>query len=230
MTLGMPFLYGRAMPTTRRRVRRMVITKTLGVMAMLMTPVQQILVFAFLLIQPERPLSHADSLYALGRLGWLWRAGAVVTGLGIIALAWGFSRSLARGMRVRLAVTTMFVGGLAVASTGVFPTDPPLDDGTVGYTISGVLHFVFGLLGILSLLVVVFALKGVFKRDARWTQAARPTTWLAWWLLAGVVALFVFPEQSTAAGVTQRLVFIPEAAWAVWVSRRVAQLARTDME
>ncbi|HVR77022.1 MAG TPA: hypothetical protein VMS99_01385 [Acidimicrobiia bacterium] len=43
------------------------------------------------------------------------------------------------------------------------------------------------------------------------------------------MALFVLPEQSTAAGVTQLLIFIPEASWAVWVSRRVAQLARTDM-
>lgn len=138
-------------------------------MAMLMTPDQQILVFAFLLIQPERPLSDLDSARALGRLGWLWRAEAVVTGLGIIILAWGLSRSLTRGKRVRLAATTMFVGGLAVLGTGVFPTDPPLGDGTVGYTMSGVLHFVFGLLGFLGLLVVVFVLKVVFKRDPRWT-------------------------------------------------------------
>ena len=229
MTLGMASPYSRAMGTTQRGMRRTVRTETLGVIEMLMTPVQQILVFVFLLIQPDRPLSDADSLYALGRLGWLWRAGAIVTGLGIMILACGMSRSLAMGKRVRLAVTTMFVGGLAVAGTGVFPTDPPLDDGTIGYTTSGVLHFVFGLLGFLSLLVVVFVLKGVFKRDPRWTQAARSTTWLAWWLLAGVVALFVLPEQSMAAGVTQRLVFIPEAVWAVWVGRHVAQLARSDV-
>jgi hypothetical protein len=193
---------------------------------MALVPTQQILVFAFLAIQPDRPLSDADSLYALGTLGWLWRVGAIVTGLGVIAVAWGLSRSLAKGKRVRLAVSTMIGGGLAVIGTGVFPTDSPRPDGTVGYTTGGVLHFVFGILAFLALLVTVFLLKGVFRRDPRWFQAARPTAWLAWWLLAGVILLVSLPEYSTAAGVTQRLVFIPEAVWAVWVGWRIRRLGR----
>jgi hypothetical protein len=89
-----------------------------------------------------------------------------------------------------------------------------------------VLHFVFGVLAFLALLVTVFLLKGVFRRDPRWSEAARPTAWLAWWLLAGVVLLVSLPEYSTPAGVTQRLVFIPEAVWAVWVGWRVRRLGR----
>jgi hypothetical protein len=50
--------------------------------------------------------------------------------------------------------------------------------------------------------------------------------WLSWWLLAGVVLLVSLPEDSTAAGVTQRLIFIPEAVWAVWVGRRIRRLGR----
>jgi hypothetical protein len=209
-------------PTGASRVS----TETLGALAMAMVPVQQVMVFAFLAIQPDRPMSDADSLYALGTLGWLWRAGAIATGVGVIVLAWGLSRSLARGKRVRLAVATMIGGGLAVIGTGVFPTDLPRADGTVGYTAEGVLHFIFGILGLLALLGTVFLLRGVFRRDPRWSDAALPTVWLSWWLLAGVVLLVSLPEDSTAAGVTQRLIFIPEAVWAVWVCRRIRRLGR----
>lgn len=202
-------------------------TEALGAVAMALVPVQQVLVFAFLIIQPDRPLSDADSLYALGQLGWLWRTGAIATGLGVVALAWGLSRSLTAGKRVRLALTTMVLGGLAVIGTGVFPTDLPRPDGTVGYTTGGVLHFIFGILGLLALLVTVFMLRGVFRRDPRWSDGVRPTAWLAWWLLAGVILLFVLPEYSTATGVTQRLVFVPEAAWAVWVGWQIRRLGRS---
>jgi len=193
-------------------------TRILGTAAMVTYPVQQILVFAFLVLQPGRPLSDMDSLYALGAWGWLWRAGAIVTGAGIVLLAVGLSRSLASGKRVRLGTTTMTLGGLAVIGTGVFPTDVPLDGGTVGYTMSGVLHFAFGIIAFLALLVTVFALKGVFRRDPRWSFAARPTAWLALWLLAGVVLLFTIPEGTTVAGVVQRFVFIPNAVWGVWLA------------
>lgn len=66
--------------------------------------------FAFLVLQPGRPLSDMDSLYALGAWGRLWRAGAIVTGAGIVLLAVGLSRSLASGKRVRLGITTMTLG------------------------------------------------------------------------------------------------------------------------
>jgi len=226
---GNPASYDRCMDEKPTRAKGRVSTETLGTVAMALVPVQQVLVFAFLVIQPDRPLSDLDSLYALGTLGWLWRAGAIATGLGVIVLAWGLSRSLARGKRVRLAVTTMICGGLAVIGTGVFPTDPPRPDGTVGYTTGGVLHFIFGILGLLALLVTVFLLRGVFRRDPRWSNAVRWTARLAWWLLAGVVLLVSLPEDSTAAGATQRLIFIPEAVWAVWIGWRIRRLGPPAM-
>jgi hypothetical protein len=205
----------------------MVTTTTLSRLAVTMVPIQQLLVFAFAFIQSDRPLSDADSLYALGRLGWLWQVGAGISGLGTIILALGLRRSLARGRRVRFAVSAMILGGVAVLGTGVFATDAPLDDGTVGYTQTGILHFVFGLVGLLTLLVVIFVLKGVFRRDPRWAQAASPTRWLAWWLATGVALLVFLPEGSTKSGVTQRLVFLPEVIWAVWVARQVGQLGES---
>ena len=196
-------------------------TKLVGTIAMFMLPAQQVLVFVFLVIEPDRPLSDADSLYALGEFGWLWRAGAVVSGLGVLALALGLTASLAPGKRVKAAISTLVLGGLALMATGVFPTDPPLEDGTVGYTTAGVLHFVFGILGLVTLLVAVFLLQGVFKRDRRSSYASRPTRWLAWWLLAGVVLLLALPENTIPAGVVQRVVFIPEAIWGVWLAWRI---------
>lgn len=209
------------MSTRTDEVKAGSLARLIGTVAMLTLPAQQFLVFAFLFIQPDRPLSDADSLYALGELGWLWRAGAIVSGLGVLALAIGLAVSLAPGKRVKAAIMTLVIGGLALMATGVFPTDPPLKDGTVGYTVGGVLHFVFGILGLLCLLVAVFLLKGVFQRDPRWSSASRPTRWLAWWLLAGVFLLIVLPEGSTSAGVVQRVVFIPEAIWGVWLAWRI---------
>lgn len=195
---------------------------------MLAQPAQQILVFVFLFLQPDRPLSDADSLYALGELGWLWQVGAIVSGLGVLTLAVGLAMSLTPGRKVKAALAVLVIGGLALMGTGVFPTDRPLEDGTVGYTTGGVLHFLFGILGLLSLLVAVFLLVGVFQRDPRWSSASRPTRWLAWWLVAGVVLLFAVPEGSTSAGVVQRVVFIPEVIWGVWLAWRMRRIGTVN--
>lgn len=212
------------MEATSPPARSVVGPETLGVLAMVMFPLQFVLNFAFLFIQPDRPLSDPNSTYALGRLGWLWRAGAVVTGLGIVALALGLGQSLAKGKRVRLAVTTMVIGGLAVIGTGVFPTDEPIDVETVGLTTTGALHLIFGLLGLLSLIIVLFVLWGVFRRDPRWTRASRPTGWLAWWNVAAF-ALFIALGDSAATGFMQRFVS-PEVVWVLWLGWRVRQLGQ----
>lgn len=225
MTLGTHVrTLGRMVSTTVHPSRGFVRPETLGLLVMVLFPVQFILNVAFLVIQPERPLSDPNSLYALGHLGWLWQLGAIATGLGIVALALGLGQSLAKGKRVRFAVTTMLVAGLAVVGTGLYPSDEPVDVETVGFTITGLLHVVFGLVGILSLIIVTFALKGVFKRDPRWTRASRPTGWLAWWVLGSTI-VFIALGESTAAGFMQRFV-VPEVVWVLWIAWLVRRLGR----
>lgn len=225
MTLGTsPRIIHRVMTGTPHPSRGLVRPETLGAWAMVLFPVQFVLNYAFLFIQPERPLSDPNSLYALGRLGWLWQLGAIATGLGIVALGLGLGRSLAEGRRVRLAVTMFLIAGLAVIGTGVFPSDEPVDVETVGFTTTGALHLIFGLVGLLSLIIVAFVLKGVFRRDPRWARAARPTGWLAWWALASTI-LFMAQEDSAAAGFMQRFV-VPEVVWVLWIGWRLRRVGR----
>ena len=195
--------------------------ETLGVVAMVTFPLQDLIVLAFAFIQPDLPLSEADSQYALGRLGWLRQLGFVATGIAALAIALGLSRSLARGKRVRLAVVLLAVSGMAQIGTALFKTDPPEAD----LTFSGSMHQIFGLLSFATITSGLFVLWRVMARDPRWHTMARPTRWTAWWLVIAFV-LVVF-----GGGIAQRLVFLPLSAWGVflgWRLRRLGPAVRLD--
>ena len=224
MTLGTTrHTVDKMVTATTRRLHALLRPETLGLLVMVLAPVQYLLNIAFVFIQPEQPLTDPNSLYAVGRLGWLWQFGAIAAGLGLVAAALGLGQSLARGKRVRLGVTLVLIAGIAVIGTGVFPTDAPVDVETVGFTTTGALHLIFGLVGFLSIIVMLFVLKGVFKRDPRWARASQLTAWLAWLVLVGVPASIVL--EGTTAGVVLRFVdpLVPWALWIGWLLRRLGR-------
>jgi hypothetical protein len=190
----------------------------LGAVAMVAFPLQPFIVFAFAFIQPEVPLSDADSVYALGRLGWLRQLGFVATGIGSLAIALGLSRSLASGKRVRLAVVLLAVGGVAQIGTGLFKTDLPEEVERTGLTFSGLMHILLALLSFVTITVGLFVLWRVFARDPRWHTMARPTRWIAWWSVIEFVATLV------GGGIAQRLLSLPGFAYATFLGWRMRQL------
>lgn len=178
--------------------------------------------FVMHFIQPElNPIDHQMSEYANGRLGWLMVAGFVVGGLGVLVLAMGLSKSLKPGKRVRTSVVLTMLAGLGFIGSGVFKTDIPLEDGTVGYTFSGQMHSLAGIVAFLSLIIGSFILAGVFARDPQWQPLARTTQLFAWVILitflGSLVASIVGPPGTGGvAGLAQRI-FV--AVMLTWLAR-----------
>ena len=181
-------------------------------------------------IQPElNPLDHNGSDYAVGRLGWLMSLGFVVAGTGTLALAAGLYKSLLPGKGVRAAVLLLMLVALGFVGSGVFPTDVPLADGTVGYTFSGKMHAVSGFVLFLSLITVAFVLARVFARDANWQTTATITRWFAWFVPLGFVgamtaAILHPPGTGGVAGLMQRIFLAPVFAWFILMGVRMRRI------
>jgi hypothetical protein len=104
---------------------------------------------------------HPLSLLANGPGGWVQTANFVLSGLMVLAAAVGFARVLGPKLR---AVTWFLAGfGASMIAAAVFPADP-VDGFPVGtpegypmsITTSGLIHFIVGALGFISLAVSCF--------------------------------------------------------------------------
>ncbi len=174
-------------------------------------------------IQPELdPLRALGSEYANGRLGWLMSLGFVMAGLGTLALAVGLRRSLPDARRIGLATGLLAVAALGFVGSGVFPTDIPLEDGTVGYTFNGKMHAIAGLVLFAPLITAAFLLAGIFRREPGWSVEGRRTRAVAWILLLGFpITLLLVPLQ--VGGLLQRISVSIMLAWlmglGLWVRR-----------
>jgi hypothetical membrane protein len=111
---------------------------------------------------------HALSLLTLGDFGWLQRTNLIVSGLMVLAAAFGFFRAIRSGRG--LAVSALVgVYGLGLILSGVFPPDPV--DGfppgsTASATVSGMLHLVFGALGFVALAAAALAYAAWARAEA----------------------------------------------------------------
>jgi hypothetical protein len=188
-------------------------------------------ILAMHFIQPDlRPIDHTISEYALGRWGWLMTLGWVVGGVAVLALALGLRRSLTPSTTVRVSIGLMVLSGLVgFIASGLFRTDVPDAEGITGYTGSGQLHDVAGLIGFLALLVGAFILATVFAQDPRWSPMAGPTRWFAWAMLGWlVVRVAVAVAQLVGSGgLVQRIVWPIMLGWLALVGWRMRRLGRT---
>ncbi|KAA9111452.1 DUF998 domain-containing protein [Microbacterium rhizomatis] len=103
---------------------------------------------------------HALSLLTLGDLGWLQRANLILTGLMAIAAAVGILRAIRNGRGLAMGVLVIVYGGGLILSA-IFTPDPAtgFPPGSTGgqFTLSGILHLLFGALGFLAIAVAAFA-------------------------------------------------------------------------
>lgn len=166
-------------------------------------------------IQPELdPVRAFGSEYANGRLGWLMSLGFVMAGLGTLALAAGLRRSLSDARRIRLATGLLAVAALGFVGSGAFPTDVPLEDGTVGYTFHGKMHAISGLVLFAPLITAAFLLAGIFRREPGWAVEGRRTRAVAWILLLSFpIPLLLMPFH--IGGLLQRIFVSIMLAWLV---------------
>ena len=135
-------------------------------------------------------MRHPLSLLANGPGGWVQTANFVLTGLMVIAAAVGFRRLL--GPKARAMGWFLGAFGAAMLVAAVFPADPVdgFPPGTPeGYptsiSTSGLVHFVAGALGFVSLAVSCF-----FAARAMQRRNERSLAWLS--LLSGLAVLLGF--------------------------------------
>lgn len=133
---------------------------------------------------------HPLSFMSLGDLGWIQIANFIVTGLLVIASAIGLRRLAEVETRLRRGALLIGIYGLGVLGGGIFVTDPALGfppgtPNTYPETMSwhGLLHFIFGQIRFLALIVASFVY-------ARYFASKGLRGWAMFSALTGAIFLF----------------------------------------
>ena len=144
---------------------------------------------------------HPLSFMSLGNLGWIQITNFIVTGLLVIAGAIGIRRLAQADKRLRWGAVLLGIYGLGVLGGGLFVPDPALGfppgtPNTYPETMSwhGLLHFIFGQIGFLALIVASFVY-------ARYFAANGLRGWAIFSALTGALFLFaIIATVATSAG------------------------------
>jgi hypothetical protein len=144
---------------------------------------------------------HPLSFMSLGDLGWIQITNFIVTGLLVIAAAIGLRRLAQADKRLRRGALLLGIYGLGVVGGGLFVPDPALGfppgtPDTYPQTMSwhGLLHFLFGQIGFLALIVASFVY-------ARYFAANGLRGWAMFSTLTGALFLFaIIATVATSAG------------------------------
>lgn len=166
---------------------------------------------------------HALSLLMLGESGWLQRANLIVSGLMVLAAAYGIRRAVRDGRGLAMAAP-VGVYGLSLFGAAAFPPDPmggfpPGATGGVATT-SGILHLAFGAIGFLALAAAAFV-------HAVWCRASgvgRPA--LSWLLGAVVVVGFLGGAALATSPAGVALLWLAVLAGWAWLALASAGLYR----
>jgi hypothetical protein len=175
------------------------------------------------------PVNDYISEYALGDYGWLMKSASFAVGLGTLALAMGFRRSLEPSRRVIISVILMTLAGIGFIVAGLFNADPILESGVVDSTPVGIVHQTVSILSFLSLIVTAFLLRGVFARNEPWQSLSRPALWFAIVLLLSMIILSVVPLDGPV-GLPQRVFLALMMTWLTVVGLRMRQLESSETE
>jgi hypothetical protein len=151
---------------------------------------------------------HPLSFMSLGDLGWIQILNFIVTGLLVIAGAIGLRHIAQADKRLRRGALLLGIYGLGVVGGGIFVTDPALGfppgtPDTYPETMSwhGLLHFLFGQIGFLALIIACFVYARHFAVNGQ-------PGWALFSVLTGGIFLFaIFATVATAGG--------DSAAWAL---------------
>jgi hypothetical membrane protein len=144
-------------------------------------------------------MRHDLSLLANGDLGWIQITNLVLTGLLVVAFAFGVRQALTAGRGRTWGPILLAVYGLGLIGAGFFIADPafgfppgtPADAHTISW--HGLLHFICGGVGFLALIAACFVL-------ARRFASQRQRGWAAYSLASGVIFFAAFVGIATGSG------------------------------
>lgn len=165
---------------------------------------------------------HALSLLMLGDLGWLQRANLSLTGLMAIVAAIGIVRAVRNGRGLAIEVLTIVYGAGLILSA-VFAPDPAEGfppGATAGeFSLSGILHLVFGAIGFAAIAAAAFA-------HAGWSRSIGAKGRATVSVVLGVVVLIGFfggaALSAGPAGVA--LLWIAVLAQFTWLALACSQI------
>jgi hypothetical protein len=155
------------------------------------------------------PIDTYVSDYAIGDNGWLMSLAFLMVGVGTLAIAVGLRAALAPGKRVVASWVLTAIAGVGFLLAGLFTGDPT---GAEDLTTRGTIHVLGALLVFPTMVLGAFFLRGVFRRDARWSDFASKIRWVPWVLLACFLVSFGTSEDGPL-GLTQRLFAFVIMAW-----------------
>lgn len=197
--------------------------KQLGVIGMI--GVGWFIVAVLILNVIDSEYSRVDDFisgYANGEYGWLMQSAFFAAGIGAIANAVGLRKSLEPGKRVTTSIVLLLVAGVGYL-LAIAKTDPR--DATE-FTTAGALHVIGSLMIFFSLLIAVWLLRGVFKRDPSWSHLAKTQMWFAIAYTVTMVVSFGTPMDGPV-GLTQRI-FVPVMmVWWIFIAWNIQQLDST---
>lgn len=165
---------------------------------------------------------HALSLLTLGDLGWLQRTNLILTGLMAIVAAVGILRAVRNGRGLAMGVLIVVYGGGLILSA-IFTPDavagfPP---GSAGgeFSLSGILHLLFGALGFLAVAVAAFA-------HAAWSRSIGNRGRANLSVVLGILVIvgFVGGAALSANSIGVALLWIAVLAQFVWLALASSQI------
>lgn len=172
---------------------------------------------------------HPLSLMSTGDLGWIQITNFILTGAFVVLGAIGLGRAAQADKRWKRAALFIGLYGVGVIGGGLFVTDPSLGfpPGTPDIypeTISwhGLLHFIFGQLSFLALIIASFLF-------ARHFAVAGLRGWSAYSAFTGSFFLFAIAASIAAMGAAWTMIalYVAVALGWTWLSAVTARTAAT---
>ena len=159
---------------------------------------------------------------AIGQYGFLQTLAFVISGLGVLALAYAIHR-LTAGIRGSL-LGSVFIGiyGVGALVVAIFPSDR-IDSKADVWTQSttGWIHSITAFVAYLSVITGMLVLTWTFARDMHWRSLVVGSA-----LLAGAaLALLFVQSEGPWVGLMQRLTITAISGWLILVALRVRSVA-----
>ena len=159
---------------------------------------------------------------AIGQYGFVQTLAFVISGLGVLALAYGIHR-LTAGIRGSL-LGSVFIGiyGVGALVVAIFPSDRINSKADVWtQSTTGWIHSITAFVAYLSVITGMLVLTWTFARDMHWRSLVVGSA-----LLAGAaLALLFVQSEGPWVGLMQRLMITAISGWLILVALRVRSVA-----
>lgn len=194
------------------------LTKFLLTCGMFAGPIYIIVGLAQILTRPGFDMTrHPLSMLSLGDLGWIQISNFLLTGSLVLLGAAGLRRAVNGDKRWRRGAMCVSLFGIGVIGGGLFSVDPSLgfppgtpDVAPTTMSWHALLHFIFGQLGFLALIIASF----IF---ARYFMTTKRRGWAVYSAFTGVFFLAAIVATGAVQGAAWASIALYAAIALVWV-------------